>query len=167
MNKPDCLLIIRLKLILIKCKDLLSPFVLYMKTVRRINTNGGRKMKKLIITVVVLTAVLAGTTTALAAQDNQGGFAEENGKAICEANGDGQCAGICLGGNDEANGACLRERVYDSDGDGVCDCLCDNDGDGVCDVCRNAGACPNDGIRPLDGTGMQYGRSDAQGPGNR
>jgi hypothetical protein len=123
-------------------------------------------MKKLIITGVVITAILAGTTTALAAQDNQSGFGQGNGdnaNAVCAANR--QCLEICVAGNDEANGSCLRECDRLCDGTG--DCLCDSDSDGVCDNCLNEGACLNDGVQPQDGTGMQYGWSNGQGQGNQ
>ncbi|MGI6315335.1 MAG: hypothetical protein ACOX17_01495 [Christensenellales bacterium] len=61
------------------------------------------------------------------------------------------------------------ESVADTAGDGVCDIGggVDADGDGVCDNC------PNDGVRPQDGTGRQArqraaekaGFADADGDG--
>ncbi len=50
------------------------------------------------------------------------------------------------------------KNFIDANSDGVCDNATDEDGDGVCDNC------PNDGVRPLDGTGKQN-RSSRGGRG--
>jgi hypothetical protein len=51
------------------------------------------------------------------------------------------------------------KNFIDANSDGVCDNATDEDGDGVCDNC------PNDGIRPLDGTGKQNRNNNGNGAG--
>ena len=106
-------------------------------------------MKKLLATILVMGLLVAGATTAFAAEAGPNANCPNDGVCVNEdCINNGECVNDCpndgvpvqnrFGNNGENRGNINRAG---------------NNG-----VCENSELCPNDGVRPLDGTGYRGGQ---------